>query len=376
MNMGKTDLLSSNYIIDGVQMALTPEKMLRECMADPPLEADGDAPTLADESPDPAPDNQTYEESRADAYASAIEALEKRDFPLPFAGPYTVGKVAQALLDAIWMGGHFRLPDLSLKADWKWTDKGIGLPAAFYFSVEDACNYIDALGVKISRYSMVSGLPSVSFKATTVAEEEELDVPEEESLLRDLPYRTVNPRISRRRKIPAGLFPEASDWLIYIPFDPCDYRLGGSALAQALGTSPSTAPEIQDADYFMDCYEVVRELVEDGIVKAGVTVGEGGLLTALRSMAPITGADVCIHDICKAYGDEMPIRVLFSEVPGVVIQIANIDYDYVDAELILQDVVYYPLGHPVPGREGICLTQKVDIPQILESLLNTLEGED
>ena len=70
------------------------------------------------------------------------------------------------------------------------------------------------------------------------------------------------------------------------------------------------------------------------------------------------------------------MRVLFAEVPGVVIQIADIDYDYVDAELILQDIVYFPIGHPVAGKTGVNITNKVEIPQILESLLNTLEGED
>ena len=371
-----TDLLNSNYIIDGVQMALTPAKMLRECMVEPPLEPDGDAPTLADEREDPAPDNQSYDEKLIERYAQLVDYLEKRELPIPFAGPYSAGKVAQALLDAIWMSGHFRLGDLSLKADWKWNDKEIGLPAAFYSSVEEACSYIDALGVKIDKFSLTGGAPSVSFKAATVAEVEEDEIPEEESLLRDLPYRTVNPRMSRRRKVAAGLTPEASDWILYIPFDSCDFRLGGSALSQALHTSPATAPDIQDADYFMDCYEVVRELVEDGVVKAGVTVGDGGLMQALRSMTGITGADICIRDICKAYGGETSVRVLFAEVPGVVIQIADIDYDYVDAELILQDVVYYPIGHPTPGKAGVQLTDKVEIPQILESLLNTLEGED
>lgn len=373
---GKADLLNSNYIIDGVQMALTPQKMLRECMVEPPLEPDGDAPTLADEREDPAPDNYSYDESLIERYAQLIQYLEKRELPIPFAGPYSAGKVAQALLDAIWMNGHFRLGDLSLKAEWKWNDKEIGLPAAFYNSVEEACSYIDALGVKIEKYSVTGGVPSVCFKASTVAEVDDDEITEEESLLRDLPYRTVNPRMSRRRKVSASIVPESSDWLLYIPFDPCDFRLGGSALSQALHTTPSTAPDIQDADYFIDCYEVVRELVEDGVVKAGATVGEGGLMMALRSLATANGADVCIRDICKAYGDEKPVRVLFGEVPGVVIQIADIDYDYVDAELILQDVVYFPIGHPVPGKPGVQLSDKVEIPQILESLLNTLEGED
>lgn len=373
---GKTDLLNSHYIIDGVQMPYSPGMMLRECLSDPSSLPESQAAVLADERKDPAPSDRPYDEAHIDAYARQVEALPKRELPLSFAGSYSAAKVAQGLIDAIWMGGHFRLPDLSLKADWKWNARGIGLPAAFYDSVEKACGYIDALGIKIEKFGFSSGAPAVSFKATTAAELEEDDFSEEESLLRDLPYRTVNPRMTRRRKASASLVPEAKDWILYIPFDPCDFRLGGSALSQALGASPSTAPDVQDADYFMDCYEVVRELVEDGIVKAGITVGDGGLLTALRSMAGTTGADVSIQDISKAYGEENPVRVLFGEVPGVIVQIADIDYDYVDAELILQDVVYYPIGHPAPGKPGVRLTGKVEIPQILESLLNTLEGED
>ena len=372
---GKTDLINSTYIIDGVQMPLTPGRMLRECMAEPLPEPDTESLTLADEREDLAPDTFTYDESLIERYAQLVDYLEKRELPIPFAGPYSAGKVAQALIDAIWMGGHFRLGDLSLKADWKWNAKEIGLAAAFYASVEETCNYIDALGVKIEKYSLSCGTPSVSFKAATVAVSDE-DVPEEESLMQDLPYRTVNPHMSRRRKVSASLVPEAQDWLLFIPFDPCDFRLGGSALSQAIGSTPSTAPDIQDADYFMDCYEVVRELVEDGVVKAGVTVGDGGLMSALRAMTGTVGADVCIGDICKAYGNEKPVRVLFGEVPGVLIQIADIDYDYVDAELILQDVVYFPIGHPKEGQPGVQISEKVEIPQILESLLNTLEGED
>lgn len=369
-----TDLLNASYILDGAPMPLSPAKMLRECSAEPPLEPDGDQGTVADEHLDQAPRHFEFGEEDIESYATAIEGI-RRCLPLRHSGPYTSGKVAQALIDAIWMNGHFRLGDLTLKADWKWNDREIGLPAAFYDSVEAACDFIDALGVKISQYSLVSGAPSVAFKATTVAEE---DAPEkEDSLLRELPYRTLNPRISRRRKAPSAFVPEGSDWIIYIPFDSCDYRLGGSSLAQAVGASPSAPPEIGDADYFIDCYEVVRELVEDGVVKAGATVGEGGLYMAMKAMTACgTGVEACISDISKAYGGELPVRILFSEVPGVLIQIADIDYDYVDAELILQDVLYFPLGHPVPGSPSVKITQKTDIPGILESLMDSLEGED
>ncbi len=367
-------ILYSYYIIDGAQMPLSPARMLRECTLDPPIEPDGAPGTLADEHLDPSPGSFDFSESEADRYAALLDGF-KRSLPLPFAGPYTAGKVAQALIDAIWMSGHFRLGDLTLKADWKWTGKAVGNLAAFYNSVESTCNYIDALGIKISRYSLVKGTPWVSFKASTIAEEDDVD--EEESLFRELPYRTANPRISRRRKCAQTLVPDSSDWLIFIPFDTCDFRLGGSALAEAVHSNRSTASDVGDADYFIDCYEVVRELVEDGVVKAGVTIGDGGLMQALGNLTSQgTGAQVSIEDVCKAYGESLPVRVLFAEVPGVVIQIADIDYDYVDAELLLQDVAYFPLGHPVPGSAGVKLLPKTDIPGILESLLNTLEGED
>ena len=363
------DLLNSNYIIDGVQMPLSPARMLRECALEPSAGADGEAEVLSDEALDPAPDNDSFGGCPTDYVPGRRSVL-----PLPFAGPFTAAKVAQALIDAIWLNGHFRLTDLLLKADWKWQAKNIGQAAAFYHSVEAACGYIDALGLKISRYSLSNGTPAVSFKAGTVATDE-LSEEEDEALLLEHPAR--HPQLSRRRKTASALQDDASDWLLYIPFDSCDFHLGGSVLAESTGASPSPAPDVSDADYFMDCYEVVRELVEDGIVKAGATVGDGGLLTALRGLcAGGTGADVCIGDICRAYGDEQPLRVLFGEVPGVVIQIADLDYDYVDAELILEDVVYFPIGHPAPGRSGVVLTEKAEIPQILESLLNTLEGED
>ena len=368
----KTDLLYSAYIIDGVSQALSPADMLDGCTAEPPIRPDGDFGTLADEHKDPAPESFTFSDEEIGKYAELLP-LQKRSMPIPFAGAYTAGKVAQALINAIWFSGHFRLGDLTIKADWRWSGKEVSYAAAFYSSVEEACAYIDALGLRISRYNLTSGVPAVSFKAATV----EGEPMEDDELLFEDPGRTVNPRISKRRKCPAELHPSAQDWLIYIPFDTCEYRLGGSSLAQAVGASPSVPADVADADYFRDCYEVVRELVEDGIVKAGATVGEGGLLTAIRSMAKQgTGADICIRDICKARGGEFPVRVLFAEVPGVIIQIADIDYDYVDAELLLQDVVFYPIGHPTPGKPEVVLSEKTDIPDILETLLNTKEGED
>ena len=61
----------------------------------------------------------------------------------------------------------------------------------------------------------------------------------------------------------------------------------------------------------------------------------------------------------------------------MILQIADIDYDYVDAEFLLQDIAYFPLGHPAVGTPGVSvLSGGSGITGILESLMNSLEGED
>ena len=369
-------ILHSTFLIDGVPQELTPADILQECSLPGVVPAGEDGGQVADETLDITADSGRFYEMDMDSLADAVLALGRRPLPLPFAASYTAGRIARALIDAIWMGGHFRLGDLELKGEWKWNDRQMGNMAAFYASVEKAGEYMDALGLRFKELQFSVGSPSVHFKAVTNPGEEDQEE-EEETLFRELPFRTAHPRISSRRRCPASILPETSDWLIYIPFDSCDYRLGGSAAAVAAASTPPTAAEVGDADYFIDCYEVVRELVEDGIVKAGATVGEGGLLPTLRTMASTTGADVSVGDICRAYG-EIPLRVLFSEVPGVILQIADLDYDYIDAELLLQDVAYFPLGHPTPGSAAVSVLSS-DAPglgSILGSLLNTLEGED
>ena len=109
-------------------------------------------------------------------------------------------------------------------------------------------------------------------------------------------------------------------------------------------------PQITDADYFMDCFEVVRELVEDGILLSGATVGEGGLLKTIKEMAGDAGLGVDLSDVMRAYQEQDVLRILFAEVPGVVIQIQDADFDYLDAELLLQDVAFSRWAIRPPGR--------------------------
>ena len=372
----KTSALHAAYVIDGVQEEYTPAQLL-----DAVTEAEGRHPFTGpaearevDESLDPVFPGADFDPARVDAYLEAVLPARKR-LPVADADAYTRIRVAAALIDALWRTGRFRLGDLRLDAAWRWDEAPVGARAAFYASVRAAADYVDALGIKFSgyRYARTSGPSELVLRARIAR-----DADEEDYGFISGPFRSEHPVLGARRSCSATLVPDPQSWLVYIPFDTADFRLGDSLLVQQTGLGGGPAPQITDADYFLDCYEVVRELVEDGILLSGATVGEGGLLRTVRQMAVACGVGLDLSDVMCAYQEQDPVRILFSEVPGAVVQIRDTDFDYLDAELLLQDVAFFPLGHPIPGESGIRIkaSAKSGIQTILESLIRNAEGED
>lgn len=382
----KTSALHSKYIIDGVSRRLTPAEMLDDCIAskdEVTIPKNGDFEPVVDESTDPSPSMKKFQSQNVQGYLATIVSLldEPRPFPAAYADPYTRGRIAKALLDAVWMNGHFKLGDLTIAARWKWNCKPLGNMAAFYSSAEATADYINNLGICLSGYSFTESgrLCQTAFKVgacekTESQDEDEIFLPE------DAPFGSEHPVLGRRRAVPDKLAADPDSWIIYVPFDTCDFRLGGSLLCEALGQNGDNFPEIGDADYFIDCYEVIREFIEDRIAVSAATVCDGGLLTALKLMCSgDVGADIDISGIMSAYGEDKKLRILFSEIPGAIIQIKDSDYDYVDAEFLLQDIAYYPMGHPATGTGEVNVKAGGSgIAGILQSLLSSQasEGED
>ena len=175
------------------------------------------------------------------------------------------------------------------------------------------------------------------------------------------------------------MIPDTESRLIYIPFETAQFKLGGSLLAELNGHNGGIGPHIQDPDYFTDCYEVVRELVEDGVIMAGRTVLDGGLAKALHEMCGDHGINVNISGIISSYMEEDTTKILFSEIPGIIIQVSESDMDYLDSQLLLQDIAYYPLGKPSTSFKGVRISRNVDaaVAGILASLMDMAsEGED
>lgn len=379
--MEKIAALYAQYVIDGIPQDLSPGEMLDECTVSKDWrESPVSSETLLDETTDPQPRSDHFDSWKIRDYLALTEAAPKRDLPVFFAAPYTRILIERALIDALWKDGHFRLGDLTLKAEWTWDMEQIGNTAAFYASAQAASEYLASLSLKLSSYHFTPG-DNCNLQLTTAVFGEEY---EDEDFPVEMPYRTSHPALLPVMRHPAAIVDDPDSWLIYVPMDCCEYRLGGSLLSDLLQQGNDVAPDPSDPDYFIDCYEVLREMVEDNVIIAGCTVGDGGLLTALKKMATAAGnkvgARISLAELMSASREQDIVRILFAEVPGVIIQIRDEDYDYLDAEFMLQDVVFYPLGHPVHGRGEIKVdaSGKSGIQSILESIIRSQssEGED
>lgn len=381
----KESALYSQYIIDGVKYDATPAELLEECMRTsgsirPEKDSHAD---IVDESTEPPVTTFTYENDRDPEYLRAcMEASEEeRTFRMLYPDTFTRQRIAYALIDRLWNQGHYRLGNLEMSARWSWNKRPLGNMAAFYTSAEAVNSYLFDLGVRLCEciFEESDQESNVWFEAWLPEREPEEDDETQEVTFKSSPFESRHPWISEERKCPSCLKADPSSWVIFIPFDTCSFRIGGSLLAQTQGRNGGIGPHIKDPDYFIDCYEVIRELVEDGIVTAGVTVGDGGLATAAGKMCREWGLDMDLSGMMASYQENDSTRLLFSEIPGVLIQISDNDYDYLDSQLILQDVAYYPIGHPNMENAGLRFLkgEKSGVAGILASLLEQAsEGED
>lgn len=381
----KESALHSQYIIDGIRCDITPAGLLDECLRDSQIihpDAEGCA-DIIDESIDPPVSTFTYDNMLNDTYLELCleSSSEERTFRMLYPDAFTRQRIACALIDRLWNEGHYRLGDLNLWAKWSWNTRPLGNMAAFYASAEAVNSYLFDLGVKLEDYYFEeSDEESHARFYAWLPERHESDEDEmQEMQFKSSPYESRHPWISDERKCPEKILPDPDSWIVYIPFDTCAFKIGGSLLAQSQGRNGGTGPLIQDPDYFIDCYEVVRELVEDGIVMSGATVSDGGLAVAAAGMCGSFGIDMDINGLLASYQENDTTKMLFSEVPGVLLQISDSDYDYLDSQLILQDIAYYPVGHPSRESCGVKFRneRKAGVAGILASLLEqATEGED
>ena len=383
--------LFSRYIIDGTMQDAVPYEILAECMADCEEIIYGqDFADIIDESTDPPITSFTYSNEKNDEYIRQVaEYKNERPFRMLYPETFTRQRVAKALIDRLWNKGHYKLGNLTIWAEWEWNSRPLGNMAAFYYSAQAASEYIYDLGCRLADYSydgcdeesslrIGAWLPMTDCSQEESEDSQFTETAGEAPLFKASPYESRHPWIEDERCCKATIVNDPDSHIIYIPFDTAAFRLGGSLLAEINGHNGGAGPHIEDPDYFIDCHEVVRELAEDGIIIAGETVMDGGLARTLANMCGDCGMDISLKGILSSYMENDSTKVLFSEIPGIVIQVSDQDMDYLDSQLLLQDIAYYPIGKPSDNK-GINLNMSSDITVagILASLLEMAsEGED
>ncbi len=120
-------------------------------------------------------------------------------------------------------------------------------------------------------------------------------------------------------------------------------RLGGSALAQVFNQVGDCPPDMDDPDLLKRFFGAMQEMVEDELLLACHDRSDGGLIVTLCEMA-FAGRRGMEVDV-RALGEDA-LSILFSEEPGMVLQVAESNMPHVEGvieQFGLQDI-YHNLG--------------------------------
>ena len=213
--------------------------------------------------------------------------------------------IAEALTNVVFAPLKDQIKSVSLSANWMWPAKNSGEDARLYKAVKGASDFAIALGINIptgkDSMSMTQKYPDGSkvFSPGTLI------------------VSTVAAVKDVAKVVKAAMQSVESDFY-YIPFvKDSNFALGGSAYYQTLNLVGNDIPEI-DAEYFKNSFNAVQNLIDEGIVLAGHDVSQGGMITTLLEMAFAKSKGGMKLNFGSA-----PLASLFSEQPGVVLQVKS-----------------------------------------------------
>ena len=219
--------------------------------------------------------------------------------------------IAEALTNIVWAPLTHGLQGVSLSANWMWPAKNPGEDARLYEAVKAVSDFAIALGINIptgkDSLSMTQKYPdgSVVYSPGTVIISAVAEVEDV------------------KKVVSTNLIPNEQTFLVYIPFTRGEFHLGGSSLAQVMNKIGSEVPDIPDPDYFKEVFDLLQNLISEGIVLAGHDVSAGGLITSLLEMVfPLDGWGLDLD--LSGLGESDPVSLLFSEKPAVLIQVKDV----------------------------------------------------
>ncbi len=221
----------------------------------------------------------------------------------------SVLSIAEALTNIVWAPLTHGLKGISLSANWMWPAKNQGENARLYQAVEAASAFACALEINIP-----TGKDSLSM--TQKYKDEVVFAPGTVII-------SASGEISNIRKIVEPvLINDPSKPLYYIDFSKSKKVLGGSSLGQILSTLGEEAPSVNDPAYFAATFQTLQDAINSGLIACGHDISSGGLIVTLLECCfaqNIGGIDIDLSQL----GESDSVKLLFSENPGVVVQVSD-----------------------------------------------------
>ncbi len=228
------------------------------------------------------------------------------------AGKGSVLAVTEALTNLVWAPISGGLSGVSLSANWMWPARNPGENARLYAAVKAVSDFTIGLGINIP-----TGKDSLSM---TQKYPDGKKVPAPGTVI----ISAAGEVTDIRRIIEPVLHPDPASVIVYIDFSRSPWHLGGSSFSQALGAVGSDVPDGGDPAYFAKTFNSLQKMIGEGMVMAGHDVSAGGMITTLLEMC--FGRNDVGMKIDTSQLDEADIfRLLFSEKPGVIIQVKDTD---------------------------------------------------
>jgi phosphoribosylformylglycinamidine synthase len=296
--------------------------------------------------------------------------------------------IAEALTNIVFAPLAHGLSGVSLSANWMWPSKNPGEDARLYAAVEAASEFSIALGINIptgkDSLSMTQKYPSgerVYAPGTVI-----ITSAAEVSDIR----KTIGTALKHSHSSAAATTSSAAgSQIVYVDMSRgSGFELGGSSFAQVVGCVGDKTPSVGDAGYFARAFEAVQNLIAEGRVLAGHDVSAGGLITALLEMTFAdneSGIEVDLRKLTdmgvdgtdgvddadratKGKGDREKnlVRLLFSEKPGLVLQVA--DGAAIASELSAHDIDAQVIGMVNMNRRFSIAATGVEFDLLVDDL--------
>jgi phosphoribosylformylglycinamidine synthase len=228
------------------------------------------------------------------------------------AGKGSALAIAEALTNLVWAPVNGGLAGVSLSANWMWPAKNPGENARLYTAVQAVSDFAIGLGINIP-----TGKDSLSM---TQKYPDGKKVPAPGTVI----ISAAGEVSDIRRIIEPVIHPDPVSAIVYIDFCRSPWHLGGSSFAQALGAIGTEVPEAGDPAYFAKAFNVLQNMIDEGLILAGHDVSAGGMITTLLEMC-FGRNDAGMTIDTSRLEEEDIFRLLFSEKPGVIVQVKDID---------------------------------------------------